>query len=81
MVKKPCCARTLPWPWHMPQVVGDAPSAAPEPLQVSQATEVGTCTSTWRPWIGVFQGYFEIVTKIGAPVGLLAAPASVRRRP
>ncbi|MNW21406.1 hypothetical protein D3C71_2223110 [compost metagenome] len=44
MVKKPCWARTLPWPWQVGQVTGWVPAAAPEPLQESQATVEGTRT-------------------------------------
>ena len=41
-VKKPDCERTAPWPPQVAQVFGLVPGLAPEPLQVSQETEVGT---------------------------------------
>jgi hypothetical protein len=34
--KKPCWARTRPWPLQVSQVLGEAPGLAPEPSQVSQ---------------------------------------------
>src|SRR5271170_7932373 len=40
MAKKPCCARTRPWPPQVLQVTGLEPARAPEPAQASQATEV-----------------------------------------
>ncbi len=42
MVKKPCAARTLPTPPQVRQVVGAVPDLAPEPVQASQVTDVGT---------------------------------------
>src|SRR3546814_3164993 len=42
MVKKPCWARTLPWPLQVGQAIGCWPASAPEPSQASQAIEVGT---------------------------------------
>ncbi len=48
-VKKPCCARTLPMPEQVGQVVGSAPASEPEPWQTSQVTEVGTLIVFWRP--------------------------------
>jgi hypothetical protein len=41
--KKPCCARTLPAPWQVLQVVAAAaPLSDPVPLHASQDTEEGT---------------------------------------
>ena len=42
MVKKPCCARTLPWPEQVGQVAGSAPPWAPVPWQTSHAALEGT---------------------------------------
>jgi hypothetical protein len=41
-VKKPDCERTAPWPPQVAQVLGAEPGLAPEPLQVSHATDEGT---------------------------------------
>ena len=49
MVKKPWVARTLPWPAQVGQVSAVWPASAPEPLQDSQATRVGTLISALRP--------------------------------
>lgn len=49
MVKKPCAARTLPWPLQCRQVDMPVPGLAPEPSQVVQPTSVGTSISTVRP--------------------------------
>ena len=48
-VKKPCCARTFPMPEHVGQVDGSAPPFAPDPLHVSQATELETEIFFWFP--------------------------------
>ena len=42
MAKKPCCARTRPWPAQVGQVLGLEPFLAPVPSQDSQVTEVGS---------------------------------------
>ena len=42
MVKKPWLARTLPTPLQVRHVDGEVPDLAPEPVQASQVTEVGT---------------------------------------
>ncbi len=42
MAKKPCCARTRPWPPHVVQACGLAPGLAPLPWHGSQATQVGS---------------------------------------
>src|SRR3954447_8278249 len=42
MAKKPCCARTRPWPPQVAQVFGFDLGLAPVPEQASQVTEVGT---------------------------------------
>src|SRR5918998_1334199 len=48
--KKPCCARTLPAPWQVPQVVAEAaPLSDPEPLHASQDTEDGTFMVFFTP--------------------------------
>ena len=41
IAKKPCCARTRPWPAQVGQVLGLEPALAPVPAQASQVTEVG----------------------------------------
>ena len=41
-VKKPCWARTLPWPEQVGQVEGSEPPSAPVPWQTSQAALDGT---------------------------------------
>jgi hypothetical protein len=38
--------RTVPCPWHVGQVSGLVPGLAPEPLQISQFTQLGT-----RIWV------------------------------
>ena len=49
MAKKPCCARTRPWPAQVLQVAGLEPALAPEPAQVSQVTEVGSLIVAFLP--------------------------------
>ena len=49
-VKKPCCARTLPWPEQVGQVAGSAPPWAPVPWQTSQAALDGTVIVACLPW-------------------------------
>ena len=49
MAKKPCCARTRPWPPQVEQVFGLEPALAPEPAQASQATEVGMLSEAVLP--------------------------------
>ena len=49
MVKKPCAARTLPWPLQVRQVEAPVPGLAPDPSQVLQAASVGTSISTVSP--------------------------------
>ena len=46
MEKKPCVARTRPWPPQALQVVGLVPGFALEPSQVSQVMAAGTVIST-----------------------------------
>ena len=46
IVKKPCCALTLPIPEQVVQVCGLVPASAPVPLQLSQATDPGTRIGT-----------------------------------
>ena len=42
MAKKPCWARTRPWPAQVRQVVGLEPALAPVPEHASQAMDVGS---------------------------------------
>src|SRR5262245_47505145 len=42
MVKKPWLARTFPCPEQVEQVSGLLPASAPEPLQLSHSTRLGT---------------------------------------
>ena len=41
--------RTLPLPPQVPQVFGLVPGLAPEPLQVSQVSQLGTRISVAKP--------------------------------
>ncbi len=50
MAKKPCWARTRPWPPHVRQVTGFEPARAPEPEHASQVTEVGILIVAALPW-------------------------------
>ncbi len=50
MAKKPCCARMRPEPPQVGQVFGLVPGLAPEPVQMSQVTLVGTRISAALPW-------------------------------
>ena len=50
MAKKPCCARTRPWPPQVRQVTGFEPARAPDPEQASQLTEVGILMVAFLPW-------------------------------
>src|SRR5581483_7076144 len=47
--KKPCAARTRPWPSQVGQVFGDEPRLAPVPEQVLQTILVGTSISAVLP--------------------------------
>ena len=47
--KKPCCARTLPWPAQVLHVLALVPGRAPEPWQVSQGADTSTVTSVEVP--------------------------------
>ena len=49
MAKKPCWARTRPWPAQVRQVTGLEPGFAPEPGQASQATLVGSLIEAFLP--------------------------------
>ena len=49
MAKKPCDARTRPWPAQVVQVVGWVPGLAPVPLQGSQVWVVAAAISTSAP--------------------------------
>ncbi len=49
MVKKPCCARTLPMPEQVGHCSALWPGSAPTPPQASQATALGTLISAARP--------------------------------
>ena len=40
--KKPWRMCTVPWPLQVGQVLGEVPGLAPEPLQVSQLSQLGT---------------------------------------
>ena len=77
MVKKPCAARTLPWPLQCRQVDMPVPGLAPEPSQVLQVTSVGTSISTVRPRKASSSADFEIVAQVrAAQPALLALPAA-----
>ncbi len=47
--KKPCVARTRPWPPQVGQVFGFEPALAPEPEQTSQVVAVGILRLTVSP--------------------------------
>lgn len=49
MEKKPCEARTRPWPLQVVQAVGLVPGLAPVPSQASQVMAAGTTISTSAP--------------------------------
>ena len=49
MAKKPCWARTRPWPPQVEQARGFEPGFAPDPVQTSQATEIGIFTVAVLP--------------------------------
>ena len=72
MVKKPWLARTLPIPPQVRQVDGDVPALAPEPEQLSQATDVGTLTcasTTSAASTGAFQ-HWDMAFVISAECGV-----------
>ena len=79
MVKKPCCARTLPWPRQVGQVTGCEPVSAPVPLQASQRRGVGDADRRLLAGEGLLERDLEVVAQVGAARGprLAAAP----RRP
>ena len=73
MVKKPCCARTLPSPEQVGHVSGFEPASAPVPLQASQASAVGTLDLRRFAVEGFFERDLQIVAQIAAAI-LTAAP-------
>ena len=48
--KKPCVMRTLPEPPQVPQRLALVPGFAPDPLQVSQVSQLGTRISVAKPF-------------------------------
>src|SRR3546814_9844153 len=48
-MKKPCCARTLPWPAQVWQRLVRVPGLAPDPSQVSQRAATSTSISRVQP--------------------------------
>ena len=72
--KKPCAARTRPWPSQVGQAFGLEPGLAPVPEQVSQVTLVGTRISAVLPAIGLLEGDLHVVAQVGA--ALAAADAA-----
>ena len=77
MVKKPCCARTLPAPLQVPQADGRVPARAPEPPQGSQCTVPGTRIVRLLAAVGVLQRDFHVVAEVRATCRLPPAAAAL----
>ena len=76
MVKKPCCARTLPLPEHVAHCSGLEPGSAPVPAQAFARHGGVDVDFRALPAIGVFQRDLEIVAQIAAAVLPPRAPAA-----
>ena len=76
MAKKPCWARTRPWPAQVWQVVGLEPALAPEPPQASQVDRGRQLDRRGLALIGLLERDLEIVAQVGAA---LACPRRRRR--
>jgi len=65
---------TVPWPEQVGQVLGEVPGLAPEPLQVSQFSQLRVLAGR-----GFFQRDLHRIAEVVAAIDLLAAPAAAAR--